>query len=57
MEKEAIARQLGIPTESVDDVIEFVKLLKKADKETKAEISIILKTVEEAVVKNKKKRR
>lgn len=56
MEKEAIARQLGISTESVDDVMEFVKLLKKADKETKAEISIILKTVEEAVAKNKKRR-
>lgn len=56
MTREAIARQLDIPIESVDDVIEFVKMLKKADKETKAKISIILNTVELAVAKNKKRR-
>lgn len=54
MTKEAIVQQLRIPAESIDDVIEFVKLLKKADKETKAEISIILNTVELSVEKNKK---
>ena len=56
MTKEDIARQLGIPTESVDDVLKFAELLKTANSEVKAEISIILHTLELACRDKNKKR-
>lgn len=46
MTKESIARRLGIPIESVDDVLKFAELLKTANSEVKTEMSIILHTLE-----------